>query len=35
MIVVGETALDKDGEKYIQTLRERFDLPFEYEHITV
>lgn len=34
LVVVGETALDKDGEKYLRTLRKRFSLPVEYEHLT-
>lgn len=33
LIVVGETALDKEGKKYLHTLRERFSLPIEYEQI--
>lgn len=35
LIVVGETALDKEGKEYIRTLRERFSLPLEYEQISV
>ena len=33
LIVVGETALDKDGKEYLSCLRKRFSLPIEYEQI--
>jgi hypothetical protein len=32
LIVVGESVLDKEGVRYITTLRERFSLPIEYMH---
>ncbi|MBI5354697.1 MAG: hypothetical protein HZB50_18805 [Chloroflexi bacterium] len=35
LIVVGELPLDKEGAKYLSTLRKRFSLPIEYEHITI
>lgn len=35
LIVVGETALDKDGQEYLSQLRKRFSLPIEYEAITL
>jgi len=35
LIVVGEGALDKGGEKYLCTLRNRFSLPIEYEQIAI
>jgi hypothetical protein len=35
LLVVGEIPLDKNGEKYIKTLRKKFNLPIEYEHITI
>lgn len=31
LIVIGESALDKEGEKYLEALRERFSLTIEYE----
>jgi hypothetical protein len=33
--VVGECALDKDGQEYLNRLRKRFSLPIEYETIDV
>lgn len=35
LIIVGETALDDEGAEYLRTLRKRFSLPLEYEHIVV
>jgi len=35
LIVVGETSLDDEGKRYLQTLKERFSLPIEYEQIVV
>lgn len=35
LIVVGETAMDKDAEEYLGRLKKRFALPIEYEQITV
>ncbi len=35
LIVVGETALDEEGTKYLHTLKKRFSLPIEYEQIVV
>lgn len=35
LIVVGETAMDRDGTEYLRRLRERFSLPLEYEQIVV
>lgn len=35
LIVVGETPLDKEGAKYLRTLRKRFSLPVEYEQVVV
>jgi len=35
LIVVGEKALDKEGEQYLQILQRRFRLPITYEHIAV
>ena len=34
-IVVGESALDKDGQDYLSRLRKRFSLPIEYEAIAI
>ena len=33
LIVVGETAMDKDAEEYLRRLKERFVLPIEYEQV--
>lgn len=35
LVVVGETPLDTEGADYIKTLRQRFSLPLEYEHIVI
>lgn len=35
LIIVGETALDEEGIRYLYTLRERFSLPIDYEQIIV
>jgi hypothetical protein len=35
LIVVGEAAMDKDCEKYLQLLKKRFLLPIEYQQIIV
>lgn len=35
LIVVGEKALDKEGERYLRTLQRRFQLPVAYDQITV
>lgn len=35
LVVVGETALDEHGEKYLECLRKRFLLPLEYEQIAI
>ena len=35
LIVVGETALDKEGSEYLRCLKERFSLPIEYEQVSV
>jgi hypothetical protein len=35
LVVVGETALDDEGAKYLLELKKRFSLPLEYEHIVV
>jgi hypothetical protein len=34
-IVVGETAIDKDGQEYLSRLKSRFSLPIEYEAIAI
>lgn len=34
-IVIGECALDKDGQEYLNRLRKRFSLPIEYEAIAI
>ena len=34
-IVVGETALDNDGQEFLSRLRNRFSLPIEYEAIAI
>ena len=33
LIVVGETAIDRDAAKYLCRLKERFSLPIEYEQL--
>jgi hypothetical protein len=33
IIIVGESALDKESAEYLSTLRKRFSLPIEYEQI--
>jgi len=33
LIICGERPLDKDGEKYLRQLRNRFQLPIEYQQI--
>jgi hypothetical protein len=35
LIVVGETALDEEGNLYLQNLKERFSLPIAYEQIVI
>lgn len=35
LIVVGKTALDKDGAEYLLLLKNKFSLPIEYEQIAV
>ncbi len=35
LVVVGETALDKDGKEYLRRLHKRFSMPIEYEQIVV
>lgn len=35
LIIVGETPLDKEGVKYLNTLRKRFSLPIEYEYVAI
>jgi hypothetical protein len=35
LVIIGESALDKDGEQYLQVLRGRFSIPIFYEQITV
>jgi hypothetical protein len=35
LIIIGEEALDKEGAKYLRTLRDRFSLPVEYEQIAI
>lgn len=35
LIVVGETALDEDGRRYLHTLKQRFSLPIEYEQLAL
>jgi hypothetical protein len=35
LIVVSETAIDKDGAEYLRRFKERFSLPIKYEQITV
>lgn len=35
LIVVGETAIDKDAEEYLRRLKARFALPIEYEQIVI
>ncbi|MHB8085097.1 MAG: PDDEXK family nuclease [Dehalococcoidia bacterium] len=35
LIVVGERALDNEGQAYLNILQRRFGLPFEYEQITI
>ena len=35
LIVVGQSAIDKDGREYLRRLNERFSLPIEYEQIAV
>jgi hypothetical protein len=35
LIICGETALDDEGNKYLQRLRERFRLPIEYQRIVI
>jgi hypothetical protein len=35
LVVVGEAALDKDGNEYLKRLRKRFSMPLEYEQIVV
>lgn len=35
LIVVGESAIDEDGEEYLRRLKKRFSLPIEYEQITI
>lgn len=35
LIVVGMSALDNEGVKYLQTLKQRFSLPIEYEQVVI
>lgn len=35
LIVVGKSAIGKDGEGYLRRLKERFSLPIEYEQVAV
>ena len=35
LIVVGETALDRDGFEYLDRLKKQFSLPLEYEPIPI
>lgn len=35
LVVVGEFPLDNEGAKYLNTLRERFSLPLDYEQISL
>lgn len=35
LIIVGEAAMDKECERYLQLLKKRFLLPVEYQHIVV
>jgi hypothetical protein len=35
LIICGENPLDSDGEKYLRRLRQRFQLPIEYEQIVL
>ena len=35
LVVVGETPLDEDGALYLAGLKQQFDLPLEYESITI
>jgi hypothetical protein len=35
LIIAGKVKLDRDGEQYLQTLRNRYSLPIEYEQIVI